>query len=309
MYDNLEMTVKKEQMPGIDFINEIPQYLTNISNQGINQFGEYLTGYLDSLKVSISENRVKIFDCSLCKYFLGDNFKTLSKGDTKRAIEKISDILHLPFHLANITRIDIAKNLIMKFDEKIYYPYLGEAQYYSRLEQNNGLYYNNQLRQLVFYGKEYEQRIKGQPIPELYKERHVLRYEMRFRKQLRKQFKRPEIIASMLYDEVFYSYLVKRWKNEYLAIQKINSKLIGMKPTGSKKEFAENLALYTILEMGQTQILNRVKEWQKTGEINKKQAFDLRTFIKQLSKTSNDEKGNELINELNQKIKEAARYW
>ena len=82
-----------------------------------------------------------------------------------------------------------------------------------------------------------------------------------------------------------------------------------MKPTGSKKEFAENLALYTILELGQPQILNRVKEWQQTGEINKKQAYDLRTFIKQLSKSPIDEKGNELINELNQKIKEAARYW
>ncbi|MEI8175099.1 MAG: hypothetical protein WCG28_04075, partial [bacterium] len=48
-----------------------------------------------------------------------------------------------------------------------------------------------------------------------------------------------------LYDEVFYKNLVDRWKNEYFAIQKINSKLISMKPTGSKKEFAENLALFT----------------------------------------------------------------
>jgi len=162
---------------------------------------------------------------------------------------------------------------------------------------------------LVFYGKVHEQKLKGQPIPELYKNRHVLRYEMRFKKQLRKELKQPEIIANMLYDEGFYSYLVKRWKNEYLAIQKINSKLISMKPTGSKKEFAENLALYAILELGPPQILTRVKEWQQTGEINKKQAYDLRAFIKQLSKTPIDEKGNELINELNQKIKEAARYW
>jgi hypothetical protein len=309
MYDNIDLTIRKEQTPGIDYINEISQFLTIISNHGVNQFGEYITGYLDSLKVSISENRVKIYDSSICKYYLGDNFKTLSKGDTKRAIEKISDSLHLPFDLANITRIDFAKNLILKYDEKVYYPYLGEAKHYNRLEQNNGLYYNNQLRQLLFYGKVYEQKIKGQPIPELYQNRHVLRFEMRFKKRLRNQLKQPEITAKLLYDEVFYSYLVKRWKNEYLAIQKINSKLINMKPTGSKKEFAENLALYAIIELGQPQVLSRVKEWQKMGDINKKQAYDLRTFIKQLSKTPIDEKGNELINELNQKIKEAARYW
>lgn len=308
-YDNLNMSLKKENYLGTDFIKTVPQYLTKVSNSGVNQFGEYVTGYLDSLKVSISESRVNIYDCSICKYFLGDNFKTLSKGDTKKVIEKISDTLHLPFHVANITRIDFAKNMIMQFDEKIYYPYLGEAQYYNRLPQNNGLYYNNQLRQLVFYGKEYEQRIKRQIIPELYKGRNVLRFEMRFIKGLKKQLNQPEIIASLLYNEAFYSSLTNRWKNEYLAIQKINSKLINMKPTGSKKELAENLALYTIIELGQPQVLNSVKEWQESGKISKKQAYDLRTFIKHLSNTPIDEKGNDLINELNKKVKEAARYW
>jgi hypothetical protein len=309
MYDNLDLTVHKEVCPNTDFILSIPQHLTKISNQGVNQFGEYVTGYLDNLKVSIAENRVKVYDSSLCKYYLGDNFKTLSKGDTKRAIEKISDCLQLPFHLANVTRIDFAQNFIMQFDEKVYYPYLGEAQYYNRLEQNNGLYYNNQIRQLLFYGKEYEQRVKKQPIPELYKNRNVLRFELRFRKQLRQQLKQPEITAGLLSDEVFYSSLVKRWKNEYLAIQKINSKLINMKPTGSKKEFIENLALFTILEMGQTQVLFKVKEWQESGVISKKQAYDIRATIKQISKTPMDERGNDLINEIDRKVKEAARNW
>ena len=309
MYDNLDLTVKKEHCPGTDFVKSAPQYLTNVSNHGVNQFGEYVTGYLDSLKVSISDNRVKIYNSSICKYYLGDNFKTLSKGDTKRAIEKISNCLHLPFQKANVTRIDFAQNLIMQYNEKVYYPYLGEAQYYNRLEQNNGLYYNNQKRQLLFYGKEYEQKIKRQPIPELYKNRNVLRFEMRFRKQLRQQFKHHEITAGLLSDEVFYSNLVKRWKNEYLAIQKINTKLIGMKPTGSKKEFIENLALFTVLEIGQPQVLSKVKEWQESGIISKKQAYDIRISIKQLSKKPIDENGNDLINEMDKKIKEAARYY
>lgn len=307
MYDNIEMALTKEQSPGIGFLKTIPQLLTNVSNNGNNQFGEYVTGYLDNLKVSISENRVKISDSSLCKYLLGDNFKTLTRGDTKRAIDKISDNLHLPFHLSNITRIDLANNLILQFPEEIYYPYLGEAQYYKRLPQPNGLYYNNQLRQLVFYGKEYEQRVKRQPIPELYKNKNVLRYEIRFKKQLRQQFKKPEITAGLLTDQAFYNDLVSRWKNEYLAIQKINSKLINMKPTGSKKELAENLALFTILELGQPQVLSKVKEWQISGDISKKQAYDLRTFIKELTKAPINEKGNDLINELNKKVKEAAR--
>lgn len=302
------MVLYKDKIPGIDLMSAIPQYLTNVTNEGTSTYGNYLNGYSDSLKVSISDSRIKIYDSSICKYYLGDNFKTMGKGDTKRAIEKISNKLHLPFHYANITRIDFAQNLIMQYPESVYYPYLGEAQYYNRLEQNNGLYYNNQKRQLVYYGKVYEQKDKGQPIPELYKNRYVLRYELRFTKRLTKQFNKPEIIAGLLYDEVFYNDLVKRWESEYLAIQKINTKLSNMKPTGSKKQFIENLALYTILELGQPQVLSKVKEWQKSGDIAKKQAYDLRKAIKEMTKIPDNDKGNELINELDKKIKEAARY-
>lgn len=309
MYDNIDMILTKDRSPETDFLNIIPKYLTMVVNEGRTQAGDYITGYLDNIKVNISENRVKLSDFSLCKYWLGDNFKTLAKGDTRQAIEQISSNLHLPLNLAYITRIDFGNNFIMQNSEKVYYPYLGQAQYYNRLEQPNGLYYNNRLRQLVFYGKEYEQRIKRQVIPELYQNRNVLRYEIRYKRQLRQQFKRSEITAGLLYDEAFYNVLLSKWKNEYLAIQKINSKLINMKPTGSKKELAENLALYTIIELGQSQVLGKVKEWQQRGEISKKQAYDLRAFIIHLSKTPTEEAGNDLINELNKKIKEAARCW
>jgi hypothetical protein len=307
MYDNLDITLHQTATPETDFLETVPQYLTDYISDGESKFGRYVSGYLDNLKVSINQNRVKIHDSSLCKYWFGDNFQTLSRGDTKKAIEKISDSLHLPVDQANVTRIDFAQNFIMKYDEAIYYPYLGEAQYYSRLEQNNGLYYNNQKRQLLFYGKVNEQREKQQPIPELYKNRNTLRYEFRLKKRLREQLNRPEITAGILYDEHFYRELIRRWKDEYLSIQKINSKLNSMKPTGSKKEFAENLALYSILELGQPQLLNKVSEWQRTGEISKKQAYDLRSFIKDLAKKPINEGGNELIEELTRKVKQAAR--
>jgi len=308
MYDNIDLTIYREHCPRLEFIKDIPEYLTSVSNQGINDFGEYVIGYLDSLKVSVTNNRVSIFGSSLCKYYLGDNFRTLSKGDTKRAIESISDKLHLPFAISNVTRIDLAHNLIMKFPVNSYYPILGTARYYDRLEQNNGLYYNNRIRQIVIYGKEHEKRLKRQPIPKLYLDRNVLRIELRFRKRLRQQLKQSEILARFLYEESFYYLLVKRWRDEYLGIQKINTKLKNMEPTGSKKKFMENLALFTVLELGQPQVLAKIKEWQERDEISKKQAYDLRTTVKQLSGYSINESGHELINEINRKVKEAARY-
>ena len=305
------MTLFNEVIPGTNFLDTIPQYLTEFTSGGTSKYGKYVNGLLGSLKVNINETRVKISNSSICKYYLGDNFKTLGKSDTKQAILKISDSLHLPFHLANVTRIDFAQNFIMQYPESLYYPYLGEAKYYNRLPQNNGVYYNleSKKRQLLFYGKVHEQKQKRQPIPEIYQNRNVLRYELRFKKELRKQFNQPQITARLLYDEVFYKNIVKRWKDEYLAIQKINLKLRGMKPTGSKKVFIENLALFSLLELGQPIVLSKVKEWQETGQISKKQAYDLRICVKSLTKISIDEKGNELINELNRKVKEAARFY
>ena len=125
MYDNTDLNLKKESAPGIDFLETIPNYLTKITNKGNTNFGYYLNGYLDTLKVKVTENRVTVHDSSICKYYLGDNFKTLSKGDYKRAIEKISDNLHLPFHLADVTRIDLAQNLIMQHEESLYYSLFG----------------------------------------------------------------------------------------------------------------------------------------------------------------------------------------
>ena len=305
MYDNLDLTLTRENCPGVDFLSTVPQYLTRVISDGTNDYGKFITGTLDNLKVSISKTRVKISEGSLCKYFLGDNFKTLTRGDTKRAIDKISDCLNLPFDRSKVTRLDFAQNLIMKYDEKIYYPYLGQSNHYSRLEQNNGLYYQNQLRQKVFYGKVAEQKKKRQPIPEIYQDRNVLRFELRFKKKIPEQLKRNEVTGKLLYDEDFFKGLVKRLKQEYLDIHKINSKIQQMKPTGSIKELAKNFIQFQVIEIGQPQILNLITQWQKQAEITKKEASDLRQWIKKISPTGSDE-DNSLITELDQKIKAAA---
>lgn len=309
MYDNLDFSLSRIDCPKINLLEVIPQYMTAFTSQGESTFGQYVNGYLDTLKVKVSETGVKVYDSSICKYFLGNNFKTLSKGDTKRAIEKISDCLHLPFHLSNVTRIDFAQNIIMKHPEGIYYSYLGQAQNYKRLEQNNGLYYNNNLRQLLFYGKEYEQKVKKQPIPELYRDKNTLRFEMRFKKRLREQFKKPEITAQLLYDDNFYKSLMMRWRDEYLSIHKITSSLTSVEPTGSKKVFINNLALLSVLELGQAQILKKIEEWKLKGEISNKQAYDLRKATIEVGKSKRGENKNDIIEELDKKIKSAARYY
>ncbi len=309
MYDCIDFNLTLEKCPGIDFLAYVPQYLTGGINNGENIHGRYVTGYLDNLKISTTEGRVKISGGSLCRYYLGDNFKTLSRSDTARAIEKISDSLHLPFDRARVTRIDVAHNLIMQHPEQAYYPLLGQAPYYNRSEMNNGLYYTNGKRQMVFYGKEHEQKVKRQPIPELYRNKNIIRYELRYMNRLTEQFNRPEITASLLSDQVFYREIVRRWHDQYFSISKINSKVNTLRPTGKATEFVKNLALLTILEYGQPHILTLVKTWQKSGDITKKQAYDLRHKVMELNKARENASGSDLITELDKKIMQIATYY
>jgi len=268
-----------------------------------------ISGYLDTLKVSISPNRVKIHNSSLCKFYLGDNFKTLTKGDTKKAIEKISNSLHLPFELASVSKLEFGRNIILKHSEGLYYPYLGESQHLNRLPTNNGLYYQNSLRSYVLYGKVKEQKLSGEPIPSIYANANVLRIELRLLKRICKEMNLPVFLASQLYEERIYSELVKKWKDEYLAITKTKSKLDTIKPTGSKREFEQMLASMALLDLGSDFAQVKVKEWLKTSKITKKQAYDLRATITDLTKYNVGEGGNELIDELNEKVKDAAVYW
>ena len=88
---------------------------------------------------------VNLKDGSLCKYYLGDNFQTLGRGDTKQAIEMLSDTLHLPLHKATVTRIDIAQNYIVKHPTSVYFNHLGNCMFNERLVQPDGLYYKIHL--------------------------------------------------------------------------------------------------------------------------------------------------------------------
>ena len=41
MYDNTDMNLKKEVIPGINFLETIPKYLTKITNDGNTDYGYY----------------------------------------------------------------------------------------------------------------------------------------------------------------------------------------------------------------------------------------------------------------------------
>ena len=166
------------------------------------------------------------------------------------------------------------------------------------------------MRQLVFYDKVKEQKAKHETIPEIYSNRHLLRYEMRFKTRLRQQFNQTEVRASLLYDEPFYMGIINRWYNEYKAIQKINEITLNFAAMRTKREFYK-AGLLTLIEKsgGELAMINQINEAYQTSKLTKKEAFDLRQAVKDACKAEFATVESDLIQELNEKVKQSVRFY
>ncbi len=54
----------------------------------------------------------------------------------------MSDTLHLPMDKATVTRLDVARNLIVQHLVDVYFNHLGALKYARRLVEPSGLYYS-----------------------------------------------------------------------------------------------------------------------------------------------------------------------
>lgn len=307
MYDTIKFSLFTHDYPHISFFEDIPQHLTGITADGDGIHGRYIIGYSDTFKISINRNRIKVDGSGLGRYLNGNNQDGMTLQQTRHAIEKLSDALHLDFNNAKVTRVDVGKNIITKFKPEIYFPYFGESVGYKRLEAGSGLYYKNSLRTLVFYNKIKEQKAKRQTIQAPFLGNNLLRYELRFDRQLKRELSMKEITAKSLYDENFYITIARMWRDQYLKIIKRSNKEICIPTTSSTRDLMASLAAVTIKEMGDENIMRMITEWKDKGLITKKQASDHRKFIRDSLKREMNCAGNEFIEELDKKIKQSIR--
>ena len=310
MYDTIFARLTQGEVQGVDFLAETPCYLDNVAEHTYSD-GVIVTGDVGNLKVSLNHFQVKVKDGSLCKWYLGSNFQTMSRKDTQRAIERLSDTLHLPIDKAIITRIDVAQNLITRYQPDVYFNHLGLLQYATRLQEPNGIYYSQTGGRLAFYDKCREQKKKGEDVPELYEGKNVLRYEQRYTRRIARQLNVPEVTGSMLYDEAFYIGMLNRWRDTYKSIQKINDVVFNFANMKTRQQLYR-MGVLSLIEQagGQIEMLTQINEAQKRGELTKKQAFDLRATIKDVCQVRGGLTApNEAIKELDKKVMEAVRFY
>ncbi len=311
MFDSVNFKLTQEEAGGIDFLSETTCYLEDIAEHTFKDGLSVITGKLGGLKVSVNHYQVKVCDGSLCKWYLGDNYQTMGRSDTQRAVEKLSDALHLPMDRAKICRLDIAQNFITKHPAEVYLNHLGLLKYSQRLRQPNSLYYVQSGGLLCFYDKNKEQQSKRDAVPDLYKGRNVLRYEQRYTKRIASQMNVPQVTASTLYDETFYMCLLNRWRDSYRDIQKINDITLNFKAMKTKQDLYK-MGVLSLIEQagGQVQIIEQINEALKRGDLTRKQAFDLRQAVKDACSINEGlTVQSDAIEELNKKVNEAVRFY
>lgn len=313
MIDTLTMELREKHAPEIDFLGETTQFIEYGGDSTTRQGQTYVNGNLGNLRVSISAQRVKITG-SLAKWYLGSNFQTLTRSDIIKAIDKLCATLHLPLWEADITRVDIGTNFIVKHATELYFGHLGELSRHTRqpISDNGikGVNYQNGNRVLKFYDKIREQKHRHEPIPSLYQGQNVVRVELSVAKRLREQFNVKRLTPRELTDEMFYIDLIKQWQTNYHNITKIKTmgKIdLAALPT---KEMARAALKIVIEEQGgEALFCEKVKEAYRQGLITKKQKEDKIQKVREAARgdfgiTSTPE----ITDELDQKINEVARF-
>src|SRR5437660_5905331 len=101
-----------------------------------------MKGGIRNLKVKATETGLSVIG-SLAKYHLGNNFETLTRQETERALERLSDELGLPMAQAKPFRLEVGSNFIVKQAVKRYCDALADTRYFERVAYRHGILYKN----------------------------------------------------------------------------------------------------------------------------------------------------------------------
>jgi hypothetical protein len=306
MYDTVNFWIGREELTASNPFDILP-YLSEISERQNEKSGYSCTG-------KILDYTVNVFECgislkgSLCKSFFGDNLKTLTRRATQQAVEKVSDNLHMDISKAKVARVDVSTVIPTKRPPADYYNYLGNKPYFERLQSTQDtLYYNNHQRQIIFYDKTKEANAKHVPIPTIWQNCNLLRYELRFTKRLNKQLNNT-LKAAILYDEVFYYRIVQSWYNEFKTIQKHNNTEFMTDEINTPKDAETALFAYLLQKEGQSFINNFLADLRAKNVFKERQRYyELKRKLNTIAQKPKGQK-SDLIKELETAIFDVAKY-
>ncbi|MFD3001463.1 phage/plasmid replication protein [Pontibacter toksunensis] len=304
MYCTTKLFLSMEQAGGS--VMDCLPFLTNLSEIYKQNTGQtYLAGHAGNLRVGVSEYGINI-EGSLAKFYLGTNLHSLNRSDSRRAFEMMADTLHLPIQRATVSRVDIGVNLMTDYKPELYYPYLGPSSKYERFMQPKSIRYENSMRRKKFYNKIAESKKYNVAIPDVYKDKNLLRYELCYMQRLPKQFNQPVITPDVLTNERFYMEMYDRWFKEYEVIQKVGVAKMDTTKIKTEKDFLDQLLILSIQEKGLDAVLHQIDVLKEQKVYKHPEYYShLKKKVRKIISSTKHVETPELLEELNRKVARA----
>ena len=244
---------------------------------------------------------------SICKFYLGNNFDTLTLKQFKEAINHISEKLSIDIRKARVCRIDISTNFSMVHTPSFYHSCLKDLSRFQKVDYSGNIYFKTRKVELNFYDKKKEYKQKGVPIPDEFKDsENLLRYEIRFKKSVAKTFGKIVTIKDLC-DEKFFLSIVQKWRDKYWNITKKNPIIFQSPDSTFKTSDFKNYYMLKGMEStgGFEVIYSTIESSKKTGAIGKDRAYYLKKATRKIyeSKVAKSQFSYDFINELDEKMR------
>ena len=306
MFDNVNFWIDRVELSGRSPFDILP-YISEITERQSDN-GYNCSGKLKNYSVFVSDNGISLKG-SLSKNYYGDNLHTLTRRDTKQAIEELNDSLHTDISGAKVTRLDISTILYTKRPPADYYAYLGQKPYFSRLQSTpDTLYYNNHQRQIIFYDKTKEAAANSVQVPEILQNSNLLRYELRYTKRLNKQLN-TDLKAAKLYEVEFYRAVIQNWYNEFKAIQKLKNQSFMIEKISTPKEAQTALFIHLLQQSGQSVVDEFLSELKAKNVFSDRKYYSrLKSELNTMLAASTNSEKSDMTQELETQIFNVARY-
>lgn len=315
MYDNIGLYLDSKDVNNINLYKEVLENSNNITIEKHGANGNdtpfayiSITGSNNQkLSFKIEPYRISMLgkNSSVCKYFLGNNFDTLTLLQFNQAIDEISDRLGICLNNARVCRIDLATNFLMEYAPSTYHECLKHLSRHKRGFINGNLYFKTNRIELNFYDKKKEYREKGIKIPTQYLDvENILRYEIRFKKNVAKTFGRA-IRVKDLRSEMFLQEAFCKWQDYYWNITKQNPVIFeSQNSTFSTKDFKDYYLTKGVEASGGIEYAYKmIDESKKANNLTKQKAYYLKQVLNNAYENPNNTSNYDFTGELDLKMK------
>lgn len=257
MYDTVDIILYQQDVPDVNFLNEVPLFLSKANWYANDEGAQYVKGKLGILCVYITPFLLKINGGSLNKYYNGNNVEAFPLSDIQSAFSQISKTLNLPLESAVVTRLDVAGNLNVNFPVGAYLSLLYQYKRHKMVHyKDEGVCFSSKKQELVFYDKNKEMHRKSGS-------ENLLRFEWKIKSL--KKILGSDVKVSDLCNPVFWNQMLDLWYKQYLDVKKLSKDSLDFSAVSGMKELSD-IALKDLYKRYPS-ILDDLKNALKNGSM------------------------------------------